>query len=239
MIAIIGVSEDDLLYFKAKLAITGTSLLGAGGGKVYLGRLFDQDVCLLATGESNLRSAVSSSALLSRYEPYLCFSIGPCYSFATSLRRGDLFIADRIYLAGVDFSRNRQAGYGQIPGEPPFFMGDSELSGKAKDACYLISPRYVQRGYLLSGDEFFDRPQGPQSIVDEHFSKEGGIRAYDTHTGGVAYACRQRGIPLVSLQVISYEIGKSEQRFQIARETLSAMPTLGRVITQLLSDGAE
>jgi hypothetical protein len=55
MIAIIGNTEDDILYFKSRMSLTETTTL-LGRFKVYRGTLSREEAVLSCSGESNYLS---------------------------------------------------------------------------------------------------------------------------------------------------------------------------------------
>lgn len=237
MIAIIGVSEDDILYFKAKMQIKEEISL-FGGVDAYVGSIYREEVVLCAVGESNYRSAMISSILLDRFDPYLVFTIGACYSFKRELRQGDILIVDRIYFAGINYTaEHRDVHYGQIPGEPPFYVGDIELNDRAEREAYLVTQRYIQRGYLLTGDRFYGTAKEVNETLTRHYLLEEGMRAYDNSSGGIALACHQKKVPTINIRAVALEIGNPDQRLNWRRKGLEAMPTIGKIITRIVLEG--
>lgn len=233
MIAVLGVTEDDILYFKAKADIKETIAV-YGSIKGYRGSIFQEDVILCPMGYGNHLSAIATAVIIARYEPYIVFNIGSVASFSEQLKQGDLFIADRCYLADVDFSAPKLAPYGQIPGRPSFFVGDTSLNCRAESLAYELTSRYIQRGYLLSGDVFYMDKAPLEAVVRSHFLREEGLMAYDSDSGGVALACDEAKTSLLTLKAVAYQIGSEEQRLTWVRKGLEMMPTIGKIITRFL-----
>ena len=75
MIAILGATEDDILYFRAKIKIEREEMI-LGCKKVYIGRIFREEAVIAAAGSGNYLSAMVSAIILEKYDPYLVFSIG-------------------------------------------------------------------------------------------------------------------------------------------------------------------
>lgn len=233
MIAILGVTEDDILYFKTKMDLKGTVDV-FGDIKAYLGSIFKEDTIICAIGRSNYLSAMVTSAIISKYDPYLIFSIGSVGSFSDQLKQGDLFIPDRYYSADTDFSVPKIAPFGQIPGQPAFFVADTELNNKAESGAYLMTTRYIQRGYLLSGETLYMDLPPVQKIVKDHYLLEEGLVTYDCSSLGVALACTVAKTSFLTLKVVAYQIGKEDQKLNWVRKGLEMMPTIGKIITRFL-----
>lgn len=233
MIAILGVSEDDILYFKTKIPLVRTDKI-LNGIMVYVGTLNKQDCLLCAVGESNYLSLAVTSIIIEKYEPYLIFNIGTVSSFSPQLKQGDLFIPERYYLAGVDYFVKDQTEYGQIPSLPPYFVSDSSLNAKAENTAYALTNRFVQRGFLLSGESFYMDEKPINDLRKAHFVLESNMVAYDTNAAGVALACQLTQTALLTLKVVNYQIGSEEQRLNYLRKGLEAMPTIGKIITKFI-----
>ena len=223
MIAILGATEDDILYFRAKIKIEREEMI-LGCKKVYIGRIFREEAVIAAAGTGNYLSAMVSAIILEKYDPYLVFSIGSCYSIKRELRQH------------VDFSSVFPANYGQIPGFPGFYLSDPELSDKAEREAYLVTQRYIQRGYLLSGDSFYSEQAPLLKLLNDHYMLEDGIRAYDNSNAGIAIACHIRQVPLVAIRAVAYEIGNPEQKLNWIRKGLECSPTIGKIIPRVLID---
>jgi adenosylhomocysteine nucleosidase len=235
MIAIIGNTEDDILYFKSRMSLTETTTL-LGRFKVYRGTLSREEAVLSCSGESNYLSLLLTGLLIEKYQPYLVFNVGMVYSFSSQLRQGDIFIAERYYFSDVDFSSLKGTHFGQIPSLPAFYVADSALNEEAEHDSYLTSDRYVQRGYLLSGNNFVDK-QGPlESLVSERYLSEAGLMAYDTSSGGVALACQLAQVSLLSIKAVCWRIGKEDERLSRVRKGLEAAPVIGGVVARILME---
>lgn len=235
MIAILGQTTDDILYFTAKMRIERSEDL-FGKAKAYFGHLFADEVVLAAVGEGNAYTAMLTSVIIDRYEPYLIFNIGTCASFQKELRQGDIIIADRIYLGEVDFTKEHPLSFGQLPGEAPFFVGDLRLSDKAERESYLVSSRYIQRGYLLSSSSFLTEKDEIDSIIRPHYLSQESLKAYDTGSGGIMLAASSNKVPVVTIKSVGFEIGNPDQRLSFRRKGLEAMPTIGKIVSRALLD---
>ena len=235
MIAILGQTQDDILYFTAKMRIERSEDI-FGKTKAYFGHLFSDEVVLAAVGEGNEFTAMLTSVIIDRYDPYLVFSIGTCVSFQRELRQGDILIADRVYLANVDFTKEHPLSYGQLPGEAPLFVGDLRLSDQAERESYLVSSRYIQRGYRLSGSSFPTEKEEVDSIIRPHFLSQEVLKAYDSGSGGILLAASAKKVPVVTIKSVCFELGNLEQRLSYRRKGLEAMPTIGKIVSRTLLD---
>jgi len=233
MIAILGATDDDILYFRTKMILKEKVKI-YGDIEAYLGSFSNDECVVCALGYSSYRSSLITAIIISRFEPYLVFNVGTALSFSPKLKQGDLFIADRYYLADVDYTSSYQGSFGQIPDMPLFYIGDTNLNGKAEAGAYALTSRYVLRGYLMSGERFTFDEKDYSDFVKSHFITEEGLCAYDTTSGGIALACYLAQVSLLTIKAVSYQAGKDEQRLSYIRKGLEVMPTIGKLITKLL-----
>lgn len=234
MISIIGTTTDDILYFKVKMEKVEEVTL-QGKYKAFKGEIFHEEVILVATGPSLIDAAIITSLIIDKYDPYMVFNIGSVYSFSDQLRQGDILIVDRYYYADVDFTDNKQASYGQIPGHEQYFVADTDLNSKVEKNAYMMTNRYVQRGFLLSGSSFHFSPNKISSIVSDHYLVQAeSMRAYDTTSASIAMVCHDNHVALLSLKAVAMQMGKEREKITYKRVALEIMPTIGRIITRFL-----
>lgn len=239
MIAILGVTQDDILYFQAKMEKLVEETL-SGGYKIYKGKIFREDCILAYTGPSLVNASIITALIIDKYEPYMVFNVGAVYSFNDQLRQGDIFIADRYYFAEVDFTANKEGVYGQIPGCDPFYVADHGLNEKAEKNAYLMTTRYVQRGFLLSGSFFHFSPKTISGVVQSHYIiQEENMRAYDNVSAAIALVCHKNNVALLTIKAVAMQMGKEREKFNYIRASLETMPTIGKIITRILVSRTE
>ena len=233
MILILGESEDTILYFRTRSEISTITKINEGP-TVYQGFLGAEAVAFASVGPSGMLASVQTNALLTLLEPYLVVSVGSAASLNDTLHRGDIFIADRIYQHGIDYTSDGESEYGQIPGHPVFFPCSTTLNAAAETAAYANGGRYVERGYLLSSDHSFVKKEDFESLKKRHYSSNTRLAAFDHISGGIALACHLREANLLSIRIITHEAGDEEGFLRRKITSLEAMPDLGRILTRML-----
>ena len=168
MIAIIGVTQDDVLYFKTKMTLEEQGTL-FGDILYYKGSLSKQAVVVVAVGESCYLSTIATSMIIARFEPYLIFNIGSVSAISAQLKQGDIFIPDRYYFDQVDFTSNLLGEYGQIPGHGAFIVADGDLNSTVESTSYLLTNRYVQRGYMMASNYLAQSAEGHKDALKSSF----------------------------------------------------------------------
>lgn len=233
MIAIVGVSADDVLYFRTKLILEEQGIL-YGDVPYYKGTLSRQQVVVVALGDSCYLSSMLTAIIISKFEPFLIFNIGTVCSISPQLKQGDIFIPDRYYFDEVDFTAALKSEYGQIPGLGAFIVADNELNSSVKAASYVLTNRYVQRGYLLSSNTFYLEEAPLVEHLQNHFLKVDNLIAYDSSSTGVALACSLSKTALLTIKAVAFQIRHEEQKLNFLRKGLEVMPTIGKIITKFV-----
>lgn len=236
MIAILGQTEDDILYYISRFTNGETIDELPYGVKVHKGNFGMDEIVIAATGYGNIRSALVTNMLIDKYDPYLVINTGSVISLDKQLHQGDIFIADRYYIDGIRYNPMMNTAYGQIPGMPEFFIFESSLNAQAESASFEVGGgAFAERGYLLSGEAVHTDSKTFEEIKDEHYAYvKGMIRAYDTSSGGIALVCYERKRTLLTIRAVSMELDNSEHLLNCKRKALEVTPIIGRVLIKLI-----
>lgn len=236
MIVILGQTEDDILYYTSRFT-SGQQIDELPFGiKVHRGKFGIDDIIIAATGYGNVQSALATNMIIEKYDPYLVINTGGVISLDKSLHQGDLFVADRYYFDGVRYNPIMNIPYGQIPGNPEFFIFENAKNGQVESASFEVGKgSFAERGYLLSGEQIYTDSQTINELKNNHYAYvKNMIRAYDTTSGGIAMVCYQKQVTLLTIRVVSMELDNPEHLVNYQRKCLEATPTIGRVITKLI-----
>lgn len=236
MIAILGQTEDDILYYISRFTNGETIDELPYGVKVHKGNFGMDEIVIAATGYGNIRSALVTNMLIDKYDPYLVINTGAVISLDKQLHQGDIFIADRYYIDGIRYNPMMNTAYGQIPGMPEFFIFESSLNAQAESASFEVGGgAFAERGYLLSGEAVHTDSKTFEEIKDEHYAYvKGMIRAYDTSSGGIALVCYERKRTLLTIRAVSMELDNPEHLLNCKRKALEVTPIIGRVLIKLI-----
>ncbi len=236
MIAILGQTEDDILYYISRFTNGETIDELPYGVKVHKGNFGMDEIVIAATGYGNIRSALVTNMLIDKYDPYLVINTGSVISLDKQLHQGDIFIADRYYIDGIRYNPMMNTAYGQIPGMPEFFIFESSINAQAESASFEVGGgAFAERGYLLSGEAVHTDSKTFEEIKDEHYAYvKGMIRAYDTSSGGIALVCYERKRTLLTIRAVSMELDNPEHLLNCKRKALEVTPIIGRVLIKLI-----
>ena len=233
MILLVGEDSDSILYFRTRIE-GATALHLPSGIEAYQGRLGGEEAIVATIGVGMALTCLRTSHLITRFRPYLVFHFGSAVALREDVHRGDIIIADRYYLQGVDFSSDGKSAYGQFPGFPEFLTSDTAINNQAEAAAYALGGAYVERGFLVSGDKDYVDAKDVAGIVSRHYQGSDRIAAYDTSSAGVALACHLGETALLTAKAISYEPSKPEQYLERRRKGLESSSTLGEIVIAML-----
>ncbi len=236
MIAILGQTEDDILYYTSRFTSGQKIDELPFGVKAHRGNFGIDEIVIAATGYGNTMSALVTNMIIDKYDPYLVVNTGSCISLDKHLHQGDLFIADRYYLDGVRYNPLIHTPYGQIPGQPEFYIFQNSMNGQAEAASFEVGKgSFAERGYLLSGEQIYTSSKEIDEIKDNHYAYvKNMLRAYDTSSGGIAMVCFQRQVSLLTIRVVALELDAPDQLLNYTRKSLEATPVIGRVLTKII-----
>lgn len=236
MIAIFGQTEDDILYYTSRFTNGQKIDELPFGVKAHIGHFGVDEIIIVATGYGNVQSALVTNMIIERYDPYLIINTGSVISLDKNLHQGDLFVADRYYFDGVRYNPLIHIPYGQIPGNPEFFIFENAKNGQAEAASFEVGKgSFAERGYLLSGEQIYTDSKAINDLKNNHYAYvKNMIRAYDTTSGGIALVCHKREVTLLTIRVVAMELDNPEHLINYQRKCLEATPIIGRVITKLI-----
>lgn len=144
------------------------------------------------SGIGKVNAALKTCELIRDAVPDYILSIGAAGSFNPSITVGDIVIASESAYHDVWCGEGNLVG--QVQGLPRTFVSDA----RAVSLFQTLLPE-AHTGLVISGDQFYIGPQ------EDYRQKElfPDALAVDMETAAVAQACFLKGVPFVSLRVIS------------------------------------
>ena len=141
-------------------------------------------------GMGKVNAAVVATELIAREHPDLLISTGVAGSTSHSVHTGDFVVSREIVFHDAWYGEGNQ--YGQVQGLPARFSAPEEYVQKA--AALGAIP-----GLIASGDKFIEDSKDVEFILG-HFPD---ALAVDMESGALAQTCYLKGVPFVSLRLIS------------------------------------
>ena len=154
------------------------------------GTLGPHTIHLRRSGMGKVNAAVGATELIRDCAPDCILSTGVAGALDPSLKAMDAVVSREIVYHDAWFGEGNALG--QIQGLPARFRGDETLLGIAESLG-------ARAGLFCSGDWFVDT----DAVHDRICRDFPGALAVDMESGALAQVCCLRGIPFLSLRLIS------------------------------------
>jgi adenosylhomocysteine nucleosidase len=210
--AILGAFADETALLEQQLSIRKEYHFE--GISFFTGKLNNRLVVLTNTGIGKVNAAMTTTLVITKFEPDEVIFTGIAGAINPELRPGDIVIAEKI--AQHDYGLTTDAGFetqattnqAGVP-NPLFFAADKQLLDEAIEASRKISLNRIETaegllqpkiitGVVVTGDSF---------IASEKFGKRLrrslGADAVEMEGAAVAQVCYQQNIPCIVIRSIS------------------------------------
>ncbi|MGO2233932.1 5'-methylthioadenosine/S-adenosylhomocysteine nucleosidase [Marinomonas sp. UCMA 3892] len=221
VIGLIGAMDEEVAVIKAWMTDVREQTIA--GCDFFVGRFEGKDVVLLKSGIGKVNAAVSTTLLLSQFEPEYVINIGSAGGFDPELQVGDVVISDQVVHHDVDVTG---FGYlmGQVPNMPATYAADETLVAEAKAALQKVTQVQAKVGLIGTGDSFMNDPvrvEAVRALFPE-------LVAVEMEAAAVAQVCFKFGTPFVVVRSLSDIAGKEspqsfEEYLKVAAENSSLM----------------
>lgn len=148
------------------------------------------ELVLERCGMGKVNAAVVATELIAREHPDLLISTGVAGATSPEVHTGSFVVG--AHVAYHDAWYGEGNAYGQVQGLPAVFEAPAELVAKAVALG-------AKEGLIVSGDRFIETKEEVRAIK-EHFPA---ALAVDMESGALAQTCYLKGVPFVSLRLIS------------------------------------
>lgn len=221
VIGLIGAMDEEVAVIKARMTDVREQTIA--GCDFFVGSFEGKEVVLLKSGIGKVNAAVSTTLLLSQFQPEYVINIGSAGGFDADLQVGDVVISDQVIHHDVDVTA---FGYvmGQVPNMPATYAANTDLVNQAKKALQSVTQVQAKVGLIGTGDSFMNDPvrvEAVRAIFPE-------LVAVEMEAAAVAQVCFKFGTPFVVVRSLSDIAGKEssqsfEEYLQVAAENSSLM----------------
>jgi adenosylhomocysteine nucleosidase len=221
VIGLIGAMDEEVAVIKAWM--TDVREQAIAGCEFFVGHFEGKDVVLLKSGIGKVNAAVSTTLLLSQFQPAYVINIGSAGGFDPDLEVGDVVISDQVVHHDVDVTAFGYA-MGQVPNMPATYPADVGLVSKAQQALQSVTQVQAKVGLIGTGDSFMNDPVRVE-VVRAIFPE---LVAVEMEAAAVAQVCFKFGTPFVVVRSLSDIAGKEspksfEEYLKVAAENSSLM----------------
>jgi len=200
-IAVIGAMEEEVELLRNSL--TNTEVTTIANSEYTTGTYKDKEIVLLKSGIGKVNAAMSTTALLYKFQPDVVINTGSAGGYDPLLEVGAIVISDEVRHHDVDVTIFNYE-IGQVPQLPAAFKSDQGLMKLAEEAVEEIGEHQYAVGLICSGDSFMNDPERVAK-VREYFPQ---MKAVEMEAAAVAQVCYQFKTPFVVIRALSDIAGK-------------------------------
>ncbi len=171
------------------------------GRQAYIGRIGDNEVCVMKCGIGKVNSALNAYRLIEGFHPDLVINSGVAGGADASMAVGSLLIATEAAYHDVWCGPGTE--WGQIDGMPRRFVMDTDLVELCRTLPGLEEARY---GLICSGDRFISKVE-EVGLIKSEFSD---ALACDMESASIAHACLDKNVPFAVVRVVSDTPGQAD-----------------------------
>lgn len=195
-VAVIGAMAQEIELLKTRM--DDIKAFQFGKFNAYEGALNGKRMVLVLSGIGKVNAAIATSWVIHQFQPDCVINTGSAGGLGKGLKVGDVVIGERIAHHDVDVTA---FGYvwGQIPQQPAVFESDEHLMAVAKEAAQAFEHAQVNRGLIVSGDQFVHSSKRVAEIRG-HFND---VQAVEMEAAAIAQACHQLDTPFVVIRAVS------------------------------------
>lgn len=234
MIAIIGATHDDILYF-SKVLYNAREETILNKFTAHIGTIFNQEVIVIHEQFSSILTSAVITEITSKYYIDLVISVGKCVGVDYNTKSGDIVISNKIIDVNVDLALVRNVGLGEIPGFQREFLVQNDIIHYMKnsvskrtyvngyDAVYFSSDNLSEDNLLtLSSNRFLF------GITDERI-------VVDHNSAGMALAASLKNVPFISIKVVENMIDQ-QAKIENYLDVLERYIDLGKSVVSTIGD---
>jgi len=193
-IAIIAAMAKELALLIPLLSSPQTTEIN--GFTIYEGNIGQTEVVMMQCGIGKVNAAMGALTIIEHCTPDAVVNTGVAGG-CNNVNVMDVVVGERV--AYHDVWCGPESMRGAMMGLPQFFEGDKRLI-----SCLPDDPTIV-KGLIASGDWFVDTREVLGRICDLYPD----TKAVDMESASIAHVCHLRGVPFLSLRVISDSPGAS------------------------------
>ena len=180
--------------------LEGRSTRTVNGIDFELGTVGSHDVVAMQCGIGKVNAAMGALTLIDRFAPDMVINSGVAGGAGSDARIMDVVVGEKVAYHDVWCGPGNERG--QIQGMPLFFLPPEQILRSEE----LRSNPRVKFGLIASGDRFVDTPE-EVARIKALFPE---VKAVDMESAAIAQVCHSKGVPFVSIRVLSDTPGEVE-----------------------------
>ena len=233
MIAEVGSTHDDILYFESIMANKKEEVI-FNRFKVTIGTIFNQEVLLMYDLYTSVLSASLITYILEKHYISLVFNVGKCISIDKKFKIGDIIISNRVIDVNVDLTNIHLPELGTIPGFKRVFEVQKDIITYTRQGVNKRTYAAAVNATFLSSDNISDEVLNKLKDNRSIFGETNDL-VLDTTSAGVALACTLKDTPFIIVKAIERPIEK-DANIENYLKVLDSYIDLGKAVVSTIGD---
>ena len=200
--------------------------LDVDGYTIYTGRVGGKEVAVMQCGIGKVNAALGARAMIERFNPSLVINSGVAGGTGSDAGILDIVVASQIAYHDVWCGPGTE--WGEAAGCPAFFSCGIDAEAFAAEIG-------AKCGLIASGDIFVSRPEDVERILALYPH----AKAVDMESAAIAQTCYLKGVPMVSLRVVSDTPGQADNISQYRNFWDDAPRGTFAAVSRLIEDYGE
>lgn len=181
-----------------------------------------KSVAVMQCGIGKVNAAVGAFALIEAFHPDIVINSGVAGGTGSEAKILDVVVGERV--AYHDVWCGPCAERGCIQGMPLYFEAPAEVLAKIQESAH------VKKGLIASGDMFVDNADELARIKGLYHD----VLAVDMESAAIAQVCHIKGVPFISIRVVSDTPGETDNTAQYEHFWDDAPLQTFHVLTQIV-----
>ena len=233
MIAVVGSSHDDILYFESIMADKRKETIFKRF-EITIGTIFNQEILLMDGLYTSVLSSALINHILEKYYISLVINVGKCLSVDPKLKIGNIMISSRVIDVNVDLTVLTHCEIGQIPGFKRVFEVQNDIINYTKQGVGRRTFASAINATYLSSDNLSEETLKALKERRSIFGEKEEL-VFDSVSAGVALACTLSDVPFIIVKAIERPIEK-DQTVDDYLGVLDSYINLGKAVVSTIGD---
>lgn len=233
MIAIVGSTHDDILYFESIMVDKKKETIFKRY-EVTIGTIFNQEVLLMYGLYTSVLSASLTNYILGKNYISLVINVGKCISLNPKYKTGDIVISSKVIDVNVDLTKVQNSEMGQIPGFDRVFEVQKDILFYTKDSINKRTYASGENVTFLSSDNLSDDVLKKIKDNGTIFGLNDQL-VFDSVSAGIALSCTLYDVPFIIVKAIERPLDK-EASVDTYLSVLNGYIDLGKAVVSTVGD---
>ena len=233
MIAVVGSSHDDILYFETIMSNKKKEMI-FNRFEVTIGTIFNQEVLLMDGLYTSVLTSSLINYILGRHYISLVINVGKCISVSKGFKAGDIVISSRVIDVNVDLTKVQNVELGQIPGFKRVFEVQNDIITYTRAGLSKRTYATAKNSTFLSSDNLSEQTLEKIQTNKAIFGENSNL-VIDSVSAGIALACNLYDVPFIIVKAIERPMEKDAD-IETYLQVLDSYINLGKAVVSTIGD---